>query len=319
MTAARAADRAQGARSAPADALPLERPGGVVVVFPGQVFDAATVAVPLRHHRGDPLVEALADLLGTDAWEDLDCRDPAIAGPCTLVGGLLTARHGVDRDRVVATAGHSFGEITALAYAGGLADDDAMRVVARRGELSRGCADVRPGSMAAVMGVSAAEIEWVNRVTSAETGGVVAMAAYNDKQQHVVTGDERAVELALQRLTDAGAAVAPLPIPGAYHSPIMCPAVDELAAFMARTPLSSLDIPVYSAIDGKPHHFPYEFRELIPRGLVMPVRWRQLIEMLAADGATEAFDPGPGQVLSRLGKRSRLLRFRTVPVAEKVA
>ena len=82
MTADRAATPAEGAVEAPA-ALPLARPDGVVVVFPGQVFDAATVAVPLRHHHGDPLVDALADLLGTDAWEELDCRDPAIAGPCT--------------------------------------------------------------------------------------------------------------------------------------------------------------------------------------------------------------------------------------------
>lgn len=299
--------------------VPLGRPDGLVVVFPGQVFDAATVAEPLGRFHDDPLVAALAELLGTDDWAGLDCRDPAIAGPCTLVGGLLTARHGVDRSRVVATAGHSFGEITALAYAGGLADADAMRVVARRGELSRGCAEARPGFMAAVMGVPAAEIEWVNRITSAETGEVVEIAAINDEQQFVVTGDHAAVELALQRLADAGAAVAPLPIPGAYHSPIMCPAVDEMAAFMSRTPLTSLDLPVYSAIDGRAHHFPYDFRELIPRGLVMPVRWRQLIETLAADGATEAVDPGPGQVLSRLGKRSRLLRFRTVAVEERVA
>jgi [acyl-carrier-protein] S-malonyltransferase len=303
----------------PTGGTPLDRPDGLVVVFPGQVFDAATVAEPLTHHRHDPLVESLAELLGTDAWSELDCSDPAIAGPCTLVGGLLTARHGIDRSRVVATAGHSFGEITALAYAGGLTDDDAMRVVARRGELTRSCAEARPGYMAAVMGVPAAEIEWVNRITAAETGGVVEMAAMNDMQQFVVTGDESAVELALQRLTNAGAAVAPLPIPGAYHSPIMCPGVDEMAAFMARTPLSSLDMPVYSAIDGQAHHFPYDFRELIPRGLVMPVRWRQLLETLAADGATEAVDPGPGQVLTRLGKRSRLLRFRTVSVEEKVA
>jgi [acyl-carrier-protein] S-malonyltransferase len=302
-----------------ADGGPLARSGGLVVLFPGQVFDAETVAGPLTCFREDPLVEALAELLGTDHWAGLDCRDPAVAGPCTLVGGLLTARHGVDRSRVVATAGHSFGEITALAYAGGLTDADAMRVVARRGELSRGCAEVRPGCMAAVMGVPAPEVEWVSRITTAETGGVVEMAAVNDQQQFVITGDEAAVDLALQRLAAAGAAVAPLPIPGAYHSPIMQPAVDRMAACLARTPLASLDVPVYSAIDGRPHHFPYDFRELIPRGLVMPVRWRELIEALAADGATDAVDPGPGQVLSRLGRRSRLLKFRPLTVEEAVA
>jgi [acyl-carrier-protein] S-malonyltransferase len=295
-----------------AGAAPLAQPDGLVVVFPGQVFDAEIVAEPLRRHRDDPLVEALAELLGTDAWDELDCYDPAIAGPCTLVGGLLAARNGVDRSRVVATAGHSFGEITALAYAGGLADDDAMRVVAHRGELSRRCAEERPGFMAAVMGVPAADVEWARRITTAETGGVVETAAVNDQHQFVVSGDQAAVELALQHLATIGAAVAPLPIPGAYHSPIMQPAVAELAAQMARTPLSSLDMPVYSAIDGRPHHFPYDFRELIPRGLVMPVRWRELVETLAADGASEVVDPGPGQVMFRLGRRSNLLHFRPV-------
>jgi [acyl-carrier-protein] S-malonyltransferase len=283
-----------------------------VVVFPGQVFEASIVAGPLRHFAGEPLVDALAELVGTDAWETLDCTDPAVAGPCTLVGGLLTARQLVDRKRVVATAGHSFGEITALAYAGGLADHDAMRVVARRGELSRGCAAARDGCMAAIMGVTDTEIEWARRITVAETGGVIEMAAVNDERQFVLTGDRLAIETAQRHLAGVGAAVAPLPIPGAYHSPIMQPAVEDMAAFLAATDVSGLDLPVYSYIDGRAHHEPADFRQLIPRGLVMPVRWRRLIETLAADGAVEALDPGPGQVLSRLGRRSRVLRFRSL-------
>ena len=288
--------------------------GGQVVVFPGQVFEAAVVAGPLRRFGDDPLVAALAELLGTDAWEALDCSDPAIAGPCTLVGGLLTARESVDRDQVIATAGHSFGEITALAYAGGLADADAMRVVARRGELSRACAAARAGVMAAVMGVAQPEVEWARRITIAQLGGVVELAAVNDERQFVLTGDKQAVEAVLRRLVDAGAAVAPLPIPGAYHSPIMQPAVEAMAVFLAGTAVASLDLPVYSYIDARPHHDAADFRELVPRGLVMPVRWRELIEALAADGATEALAPGPGQVLSRLGRRSRVLRFRSLAV-----
>lgn len=287
-----------------------------VVVFPGQVFDAAIVAVTLDRYRGEPLVAALADLVGTDDWASLDCTDPAIAGPCTLVGGLLAARHLVEADEVIATAGHSFGEITALAYAGGLADADAMRVVARRGELSRACAAARPGAMAAVMGLPAPEVEWARRVTLAETGALVEVAAVNDRQQFVLTGDQRAIDIVLGRLTAFGAAVAPLPIPGAYHSPIMGDAVEPLADHMAGVELHPLRVPVYSAIDGRPHHDALDFRELIPRGLVMPVRWREALEALADAGATEAVDAGPGEVLSRLGKRSRVIRFRSLARAE---
>jgi [acyl-carrier-protein] S-malonyltransferase len=296
---------------------PLARTDGLVVVFPGQVFDADIVAGPLARYRDDPLVHELAELVGTDAWHTLDCTDPAVAGPCTLVGGLLTARHSVDRGRVVATAGHSFGEITALAYAGGLADGDAMRVVARRGELSRACAEERPGAMAAVMGVPMSEVEWVRRATMAETDGLVEVAAVNDRQQFVLTGDRHPLDIAVARLAAHGAGVALLPIPGAYHSPIMHPAVDRLADHMAATPLAPLDVPVYSAIDGQSHRDPVAYRELIPRGLVMPVRWRETLEALAADGATEAVDAGPGEVLWKLGKRSRVLRFRTLAAADQ--
>lgn len=285
---------------------------GQVVVFPGQVFEAAIVAEPLRRFGDDPLVAELAELVGTDDWETLDCTDPAIAGPCTLVGGLLTARHTVDRNQVMATAGHSFGEITALAYAGGLADTEAMQVVARRGELSRACAEDRAGVMAAVMGVTHADVEWARRTTIAQLGGVVELAAINDQRQFVLTGDKDAVEAAVALLVEIGAAVAPLPIPGAYHSPIMQPAVEAMADFLADTDVTAPDMAVYSYIDAQPHDDPTDFRELIPRGLVMPVRWRDLIETLAADGASEALDPGPGQVLSRLGRRSRVLRFRSL-------
>lgn len=295
---------------------PLARPDGLVVVFPGQVFDAEIVAGHLAHYASDPLVDALADLVGTDDWRTLDCSDPAIAGPCTLVGGLLSARQLVDRDNVVAAAGHSFGEITALAYAGAVSDHDAMRLVARRGELSQACAESRPGQMAAVMGVPWSEVEWARRATIVETTALVDIAAVNDRQQFVLTGDRHAVDLVLERLAVHGAAVAPLPIPGAYHSPIMHPGVQGMADHLATIPLAPLDLPVYSAIDTRAHHDPLDFRELIPRGLVMPVRWRELLEALAADGATEAVDAGPGQVLSRLGRRSRVLRFRTLHVRE---
>jgi [acyl-carrier-protein] S-malonyltransferase len=299
----------------PAGRGPLSRPDGIVVVFPGQVFDAGIVAGPLEQHALDPLVGFLAEQVGTDAWHTLDCTDPSIAGPCTLVGGLLTARHHIDRKQVVATAGHSFGEITALAYAGALSDEDAVRTVAVRGHLSQACARSRPGGMAAVMGVSAAEVEWERRVAAA-SGGLVEIAAVNDRSQFVLTGDRQAVESALERLVAYGASVAELPIPGAYHSPIMHPAVDAFADHLSQTPLGPLEFPVYSAIDGQPHHEAHHFRDLIPKGLVLPVRWRDLLEALAADGASRAVDAGPGQVLSKLGRRSRLLRFSTPVLKE---
>jgi [acyl-carrier-protein] S-malonyltransferase len=284
----------------------------LAVVFPGQVFDADLMAQALQPFVGDPLVGELAELLGTDDWSSLDCIDASVAGPCTLVAGLLTARQQLDRTTVGAAAGHSFGEITALTYAGVLGDSDAMRIVARRGELSRLASRDRAGTMAAVVGLSEAEVDWDRRATIAKTGDVLEFAAMNDSQQNVVTGDDRAVHQVMDRAVEAGAVVSELSIPGAYHSPLMYPAVDELAGHLAAIAFRPLEIPVFSAIDGQVHLDPEDFRTLLPRGLVLPVRWREALSAMVAAGVTDIVDAGPGRVLRRLGRRHRKLKFRTL-------
>jgi len=290
----------------------------LAVVFPGQVFDADLMAEALHPFDGDPLVGALAEMLGTDDWAGLDCIDASIAGPCTLVAGLLTARQQLDRSTVAATAGHSFGEITALTYAGVLGDLDAIRIVARRGKLSRLASKDRAGTMAAVVGLTPSEVDWDRRATISETGEILEFAAMNDSQQNVLTGDDRAVHQVMDRAVEAGAVVAELPIPGAYHSPLMYPAVDDLAGYLAGMTFGPLEIPVFSAIDGIAHDDPEDFRTLVPRGLVLPVRWREAMTAMVAAGVTDVADAGPGEVLRRLGRRHRKLKFRRL-IADTVA
>jgi [acyl-carrier-protein] S-malonyltransferase len=280
-----------------------------VVTFPGQVFDAGLLASVLEPMRDEPLVQRLADLLGTDQWADLDATDASIAGPCTLVAGLLTARRLVDRSRVGAAAGHSFGEITAVAYAGGLSDEDALAIVRARGEVCREANRARPGQMIAVMGLDFTEVDWIRRVAVAAAGGVLEFGGINDRSQFVLTGDRATVEAATGLLAEAQALVVPLPIPGAFHSPVMHTGVPAFAEVVERAAVAPLEFPVYSTIDLRRHDHGEDFRSLIVRALVMPVRWREVTEALRADGFTTAVDAGPGETLAKLGRRSKVLRF----------
>lgn len=281
----------------------------IVVTFPGQVFDAGLLASVLDPLRDEPLVERLADLLGTDQWAGLDASDASVAGPCTLVAGLLTARRLVDRSKVGAAAGHSFGEITAVAYAGGLSDEDALAIVRARGEVCREANRERPGQMIAVMGLEFTEVDWIRRVSVARAGGVLEFAGINDRSQFVLTGDRPTVETATALLAEGEALVVPLPIPGAFHSPVMYRGVPTFSQVVEAAPASPLAFPVYSTIDLKRHDHAEEFRPLITRALVMPVRWREVTEALRADGFTTAVDAGPGETLAKLGRRSKVLRF----------
>lgn len=280
-----------------------------VVTFPGQVFDAGLLASVLEPMRDEPLVQRLADLLGTDQWASLDATDASIAGPCTLVAGLLTARRLVDRSKVGAAAGHSFGEITAVAYAGGLSDEDALAIVRARGEVCRESNRARPGQMIAVMGLAFTEVDWIRRVAIATTGGVLEFGGLNDRSQFVLTGDKETVETAVVLLAEAQALVVPLPIPGAFHSPIMHRGVPAFSEVVDAAPVAPLDFPVYSNVDLERHDHGQDFRTLIVRALVMPVRWREVTEALRADGFTTAVDAGPGETLAKLGRRSKVLRY----------
>lgn len=281
----------------------------IVVTFPGQVFDAGVLASVLGPMADEPLVRRLADLLGTDQWATLDATDASIAGPCTLVAGLLTARRLVDRSRVGAAAGHSFGEITAVAFAGGMSDDDALGIVRKRGEVCREANRERPGQMIAVMGIEQNEVEWIRRVALATAGGILEFGGVNDRQQFVLTGDRHTVEAATELLAAAEALVVPLPIPGAFHSPIMQPGVAAFRERIDASPVAPLEFPVYSTIDLARHDHGADFRPLIAQALVMPVRWREVLHALRAAGFTTAVDAGPGETLHKLGRRSKLLRY----------
>jgi len=196
--------------------------------------------------------------------------------------------------------GHSLGEFSALVAAGAVSFEDGLRLVAARAAAMQRCCEKIPGSMAAVL---ALEQEVVEKVCS-ETPGVVVPANYNCDGQIVISGTREAVALACEGMKAAGAKRAlPLPVGGAFHSPLMEPAREELAAAIEATDFSSPTCPIYQNVSAAPETDPATIKANLLLQLTSPVRWTQSVKAMLADGADHFIEVGPGNVLQGLVKR----------------
>lgn len=198
-------------------------------------------------------------------------------------------------------AGHSLGEYSALAAAGALSFEDGLRVVRRRGELMSEAGERRPGSMAAILGADDANVEAVCEEVSAAGEGVVQTANYNAPGQVVISGDVEAVDDAAGKIE--GRAV-PLPVSGAFHSPLMEYARDGLAEVLETVSIQSPRCPVYLNVTAEPTTDPGEIREGLMRQLLSPVLWAQTLQRMENDGASSFVEVGAGQVLQGLVRRT---------------
>lgn len=198
-------------------------------------------------------------------------------------------------------AGHSLGEYSALAAVGALSFEDGLRVVRRRGELMAEAGTRRPGAMAAVMGADDEDVEAACMSATEDGEGVVQPANYNAPGQVVVSGDPEAVDRATARVK--GRAI-PLPVSGAFHSPLMEYARDGLAEVLEAVDLRPPDCPVYLNVTGEPTTDPDEIRQRLIDQLRSPVRWSQSLRRMAADGATRFVEVGAGDVLRGLVRRT---------------
>ena len=306
----------------PADGGDAVKPGGsgpaVAVLFPGQ--GAQTVGMLGDWIDGHPsaarLFERGADLLGYDLAEV--CRTGPASQPAILVTSLallevLRARHadasgGCPVDAAVVTAGLSLGEYTALVFAGAIDFDDAVRLVALRGRAMQACAEARPGSMVAVLGLDRERIAGLCDEVRGED--VLEIANVLCPGNVVASGSTAACERLRDVATAAGAMkCVTLGVAGAFHTKLMQPAVAELAAALGRTPIRPPRIPVVSTVDARPHSDPEEIRRLLARQVVGVVEWQGSMECLLAAGDTGGFgvralwEVGPGRVLRGLAKR----------------
>jgi [acyl-carrier-protein] S-malonyltransferase len=217
------------------------------------------------------------------ALETLRQDEPAAAGKC------------------VATAGLSLGEYTALAFAEALSFTDGLRVVKARGEAMQAAADATPGSMVSILGLNEAAIEEVCIAASAY--GPIRIANLLCPGNTVVSGSVAACD-ALEKLVETkNGRTFRLAVAGAFHTPLMKPADEALAAALAGVTIRPPRVPVWSNVDAKPHTDPEEIRGLLVRQVLQPVLWEQTIRGLLADGCDRFYEIGPGRVLNGLLKR----------------
>jgi [acyl-carrier-protein] S-malonyltransferase len=226
-----------------------------------------------------------------------EITQPALYAHSLAIMAVLDAE-GVQPDMA---AGHSLGEYSALAAVGALSFEDGLRVVRRRGELMSEAGDRRPGTMAAVLGADIAHIESVCEEISAEGEGVVQLANYNAPGQIVISGDVDAVERATGAID--GRAM-PLPVSGAFHSPLMEYAREGLAEVLNTVTLQRPRCPVYPNVTAEPTTDPDEIRQRLTEQLRSPVRWAPTLRRMHEDGATRFVEVGTGQVLQGLVRRT---------------
>nr|MBQ5604227.1 ACP S-malonyltransferase [Bacteroidales bacterium] len=275
-------------------------------VFPGQ--GAQFVGMGKDLYDNSPLAKDMFlkanDILGFDITSLMfegtpdDLKQTKVTQPAVFIHSVLAAKAmGADFQPDM-VAGHSLGEFSALAAAGALSFEDALTLVSKRAMAMQKACEMNPSTMAAVL---ALPDETVENICNSITQEVVVAANYNCPGQIVISGSKAGIDLAAEQLKAAGAKrVLPLAVSGAFHSPLMEPARQELAEAIEATHFVKPICPVYQNVDAKPYSDPDQIKANLVAQLTSPVRWTQTVLNMLADGADEFVELGPGQVLTGL-------------------
>ena len=276
-------------------------------IFPGQGSQFPGMGKPLyeRSERARELMDKADGILGfsiTDIMfgEDAEAlKATRVTQPAIFIHSVVLALcSGLETPAMV--AGHSLGEFSALAAAGAMEFEDALRLVAIRANAMQKCCEKVPGTMAAIIKLPTETIEEI----CASCTGIVVPANYNSEGQVVISGEAEAVAEACARMKEAGAKRAlPLAVSGAFHSPLMEPARLELAEAIDKTPFKAPQCPVYQNVTALPSSDPAAIKENLLKQLTSPVRWTQTVQNMVADGADHFLEIGPGTVLQGLVHR----------------
>jgi len=253
--------------------------------------------------KAKELFEKANDILGyriTDimfAGTDEELKQTKVTQPAVFLHSVIKAISLGDEFQPSMTAGHSLGEFSALVAAGALNFEDGLRLVYARAMAMQKACEAAPSTMAAIVGLPDDKIEAICAEVSKE-GCVVVPANYNCPGQLVISGNVEAINEACEKLKAAGAKRAlPLKVGGAFHSPLMQPAKDELQAAIEKTEFSTPKCPVYQNVDGKPHTDPAEIKANLIAQLTSSVRWTSCVQNMIADGADDFTECGPGKAL----------------------
>ena len=265
--------------------------------FPGmarQLYETNSTAREMLEKANEILGFRITDIMFEGTAEDL--KQTKVTQPAIFLHSVVLAKCLPDfKPEMV--AGHSLGEFSALVAAGAMDFEEGLKLVSIRAQAMQKACEMNPGAMAAVLMLDSETIERICE----ETEGIVVAANYNCDGQIVISGEKAAVDAACIRLKEAGARRAlPLPVGGAFHSPLMEPARAELAEGIEKAVLKTPICPVYQNVTAQPSTDPEEIKANLLSQLTSPVRWTQSVQNMIADGADTFIELGPGKVLQGL-------------------
>ena len=281
----------------------------IAYVFPGQgaqfvgmgkdLYDSDSHSKAIFDRADEVLGYKLSKVMFEGTAEEL--KETKVTQPALFVHALATFHKGGEKRTPDAVAGHSLGEFSALVASGSLSFEDGLKLVYKRAIAMQEACEAVPGTMAAILGL---ENEVVEKIC-ASIDDVVVAANYNCPGQLVISGSNEGVKQAMKKCTEAGAKRAlPLPVGGAFHSPLMQPAKEELEKAINETDFSTPSCPIYQNVNAKPETDPTTIKQNLIDQLTGPVKWTQIMEAMVKDGVTSMVEVGGnGKVLSGLFKK----------------
>ncbi len=277
-------------------------------IFPGQgaqfvgmgldLYENHTIAQELFESANDILGFRITDIMFEGSPEDL--KETKVTQPAIFLHSVILSKVMGDNFKPDMVAGHSLGEFSALVANGVLNFEDGLKLVSKRALAMQKACELKPGTMAAVLNLPDDVVE---RICD-ETPGIVVAANYNCPGQLVISGEVEAITLACENMKEAGARRAlVLPVGGAFHSPLMEPAREELAAAIENTSFAIPNCPIYQNVSTKAVVNSEEIKENLIAQLTAPVKWTQSVQNMVNDGAKLFTEVGPGKVLQGLVRK----------------
>ena len=277
-------------------------------IFPGQgaqfsgmgldLYENSPLAQELFEKANAILGFSITDIMFEGSAEDL--KETKVTQPAIFLHSVILAKTLGESFKPDMVAGHSLGEFSALVAAGALTFEDGLKLVSQRAQAMQKACESQPSTMAAVLGLDDAVVEEICKATE----GVVVAANYNCPGQLVISGEVEAINKACDAMKEAGARRAlVLPVGGAFHSPMMEPAREELAAAIEHTTFSKPNCPIYQNVTASAITDENEIKANLISQLTAPVRWTQSVQQMITDGAKHFTEVGPGKVLQGLVRK----------------